>query len=730
MVRPFDKRSVKPKKIFDFLGTAELVQLVSYDLVSAPLVLRANSSVSSINRKGAIAGIGFWLTILIVGAIVFIIFFLFMTNAAGQTQPLYQKGIEATGELPCFKPPTISIPRVTFIVPTSEQAIALGSSSQIVQAVFTANVRSDCFENLSVTWDFNDGTVIETECQAPYDAGNCSLAMHNYTLPGIDALFKGYDVSASAFGTRSAYFVQKNTIGFVADPNFRFISANADSGDFSCIRIDATLSDTRSDILGGAPPLTRADFEVEDNFKASFVESLFAANNIFSFAYRAETPGTHSAAIRANQGFQTISTELDYKSPPISASFPEIVVLGEPGDLSIYNRRLEPAIGLNGKFFPDASTETDLSVGDVDSDRISDLVFLKTSGASGDIFAQTYVNLLQDLDAKVDALPIESLRRVWPNFKLDALSGRGFYVGSNPEWKAVAAGENIRSPDGRIGNIVVLGNPGDLDLYKGSASAITQIERGKEFKDFVVRFAFQLEDHDVNFWQDVAAFDVDNDGEDEVIALFGGTHLLQYAKCGDDRSACFGDLFIFKYKDYKKVNNVAEFDCRNGRQGFDDAPSISATGQQPGMEPCWVNIDAIPVNGGQWIAVAAGELEKSEFADGPEIVAIGEPGDLVRFSYDRNAPGLPVTSYLWNRDWPDEPEWLDITTADLNKDGIDELLFLYKLDNEYFIAQMPYENIPRVNSLDTFRSSAAKVIKLQAERQWQAFAAGDFGCLL
>jgi hypothetical protein len=245
-------------------------------------------------------------------------------------------------------------------------------------------------------------------------------------------------------------------------------------------------------------------------------------------------------------------------------------------------------------------------------------------------------------------------------------------------------------------------------LYKGSAGEVSLIERGKEFKDFVVQSLGT--DCDVNWWQDVATYDVDGDNEDEIITLFGASSITS------SRDYRFGDIFIFKYADYKRVNNAAEFDCRNGR------PSTE------GLAPCWVNIDDIPADAGYWAAVTVGELELGEFAEGPEVVTVGEPGDLVKFTYNRNSPDIPVTSYLWNREWPDEPQWLDIESVDGNSDGIDELVFLYKLDNNYYLAEVPFDKISLIRSLDDFRS-VAKIINLD-NREWRSIGAGDFGCLI
>jgi hypothetical protein len=639
------------------------------------------------SSKRAISAVVTTLIILAALIVVFLVFFSFQRGAFLQFEPIFAKGSEATGEIPCTKGPTVSISPVTFIEPNGKDTVALNAS-----------LGSSCFESLDVMWTFseanNSTATTETECLYSLEhntygtienttnkssAYNCTTINHTYYANTAD-IWRTLPIKVSAFGLTSGFFTEDESIGFVKDPEFKFEKLppppqSPDPSDFSCVSI--TIAVRHTNVGAGSiitdPEKEGISLEIKDMSKTVTIEDVEPLAYATKIVYRAPwRAGTHKVELTATKLYQTTEpVELSYDAvDPNPYGRQEVAVFGggSNGYLDIYSTKTSgKKAPINGSLFPDASNNEhkDFAVGDLNNDRVGEFAFL----IGNDLFVQSYMDLKGSLSTELDKLSIEDLRRMWPDLRLPELN-----------WKAVAiSSKGIRSDNG-VGNIIVLGNPGDLDLYRYANGLIGLVERGSDFKDV----------SGSDEWKDVTVKDIDNDNEDEVIAL---------------RTP--GDLYIFKYKNYKAVGE---------------------------KNPYWIDLD-----NRNWVAVAAGFLGDAPIGNAGEnkvgIFSLGSPGDLYTLYYGQNIKSpFAVGGTTGHRsDWPDDVEWKDVAAGDIDRDGIDELLFLYKEGSDYKVAVIKtaaiFGNANFENKIANVEGNATNVIILQNSADWNSIAAGDVACI-
>jgi hypothetical protein len=646
------------------------------------------------------------LIVLIALVVTLIIFATFMAKGVYREKSITQKPISEI-EIPCYKAPTIQL------VEDVESAIFINASKtyidldrlknlwtqgEIVTPVqLNATISSTCLENLTIIWNFGDGSSLETECSYVTGLGyahwdernknwtkeNCTSVTHNYILSKKD-IWTIKPISVSALGQRSNFYAEASSNGFVLDPFFKITAWAPDTTQFNCVSFLSSVEN-----INGKFPIDQVSLFVVENNKFIPVDQQNEATGVL---YRSPLPRNkgerRDLQVIATKGYQTVKSNiLTYSAPDKLKTLPEIVVFGKNSSKNIVEIYTKIGQETFSGIFPNVGKPTDIALGKFSGEGANaDFVFLVTERGKGSIFVQNYAGLKNTLSWIKTA---EQAKLYWPYYDLDDLSQQYTdYYG----WKAVATSKNIKSSDGtKTGNIVVLGNVGDLDLYNYANGQITQIERGLDLRDY-----------DYNAWRDVTTADVDKDGEDEIILLLSAKDKLT-----------LGDLFIFKYKDYKNLDMKEKFNCK-------DNSKYNAS------DPCWVNIDDSPA----WIAVAAGQMDSNE--DDTEIVALGTPGDLVIMHYNPSIKGIKITGYQWKQDWPDGVEWRDLDTIDYDNDGVKELLFLYKTkNNDYKAAIISLNDALNVkkDDISDFESKAKRVINLDSKVDWQAVAVEDVACL-
>ncbi len=602
-------------------------------------------------NKKAISAWGSVMVMIVVGIIIMLLFFSFQSKGFGQEKSLFGKlGSKAMGEVPCLNAPSVSVPTATKIYPVDRDG---NFKPGLTKVMFNSSISTNCAENLSITWKFKEladtDTVIETECAYPYNEKNCSSIEHIYNIQSKD-LWKILPASVSAYGMISGLYTEDSTDAFVMDPTFRFVSVSMpDISDFSCVNFNVKLANYSGEITDFAANGIRLD--VIDNFKSSITDRIVGAK-IF---YRADkSSGKHEVEIKATKGYQTITyqKELGYDAPKVFREKPEIATYNEWGKINVYTSALD-SVFQSCTFRDTNHPGANFAIGDLTYDDVADFAFLMPEKI---LFAVSYKDLPKGISrCSTDLVDMAKLKLMWPYAELRDI-----------DWKAVAIGQNIKDPDDEIGNIVVLGNLGDLELYRYEAGILTLVEEGGGFNP------------DSGDWQDVTTADIDKDGEDEIIAVRGI----------DTKT---GDMYIFKYKDYKSVDN---------------------------KKPYWLNI---PYK--DWKAVAAGQMDSNP--NNIEIVAVGEPGDLVYAHY----PFSNENDFVWISDLPDSVEWLDLAAADVDGDNVDELIFLYKYGGKNKIAIVEFDKILlKANFKEDVNEFESIATKIYSDVPGDKIKAGDFAC--
>jgi hypothetical protein len=624
-------------------------------------------------QKKGISGV----TIAILGLVMLIIGIVIWSSFASagikQIPPLTQKIESATGDIPCMKGPTITISPVTQIIPTQKEAKQLADPSGKTvnkNVTFKPSITSSCFENLTIAWVFNETddkqTEIETECAAPYTLENCSIINHTYELRGIFDLWKVLPVKVSAFGTRSGFYTQSETTAFVNDPYFSISEPIVDMSDFSCVKLTTTLK-----TLGLNPnPI----FSVTDDGKARDVEQVKSKfiqgkGQEYSMVYGAsKTIKEHTVKLSATQGYQTTPLVENEYTPENLVEKPEFAVYSNLEMMNIYNSNFQDAssdLDFKGEFFPNVGIYN-LAIGDLDNDLTADFAFI----GNDYLFALPFSVLKTSMAQNFRDMKLERLIQYWPNKQI---SVGGVY------WRAVSTGKNIKGPDGQTGNIVILGNPGDLDLYKYEYGSIRQIEPGRDFKDS------KIGEMDAFDWDDVTTADVDNDGESEIIAIRG------WQDYGT------GDMYIFKYAKYKDVDN---------------------------KKPYWVNIP-----NKNWFAAAAGHFNGNPKT--VEIAAVG--GGALSFVMMDSSGKYAGESDITN--WPADVNWIDAVMANVDNDAAEELILLYEQAGTYKVltfgpgAALTLDFGNSINNANFTKLPELKTYSLTAGKAATAIAAGDFACI-
>lgn len=650
-------------------------------------------------RKGVTPVMATLLT-LVVLIVAFLIFFMFQQGAFMQEKGIIHKQISATGEIPCTRAATVKIQEdvegAVYINTSADAAYnltLLTPRKAVVPTLLNATISSGCLENLTVTWDFGDGTpAVETYCSYITGMGyatwnstakdwtneNCTFANHTYVLRSTDDLWATEGIRVSAYGDRSGFYAEATTLGFVLDPEFRVYAGPPDTDEFSCVKFVSTVHNIK-----GLVPLDQVQLDILDNRQLITADQ---ANTNKGISYRApvrsnEGAGTrHKVQVLATKGFQTAkSNEVLYESTELTPAR-EISVFGHRDGMDIYNSGLSQY--LDRALLPETDyVQIDLDTRDLDNDGAAEFALLMANqgGQGGNLYVQPYSGLKPQSYAS--KLTPDQLKQMWSVYQ--DLPGDVW-------WQAVAIGNKITASNGNdVGNIVVLGNPGNLDLYKYSAGQLTLVERGGDFTKFTCTYGV-----DCNDWQDVAVADINGDGEDEIIALRGSSNWNT------------GDLYIFKYGDYAKVDN---------------------------KEPYWIDID-----NENWVGVAAGKFYNH--ADRTDILALSDDGLTIIEVPKSGKPPEPVN--LKEHNWPHG--WRDIELADINNDDKDEAILLNKdSSGAYKVVTFGYSLSFTAtpsgafkdygNSLNNANFTSIPVTLMDTSTnsiEWNAVAAGDVGCFL
>lgn len=648
-------------------------------------------------QKGSAKGISAAVTTLIFLVMLIVGIYIwssFARGGLGQISPLFQQAEKATGEIPCTKAPTIEIDPVINITPTQREILQLMTfppSGTIIHKVITfrPSISSSCFENLTITWIFNETddsqATIETECAAPYTAENCSVINNTYDISGTYNLWRTLPVKVSAFGTRSGFFTQSEAAAFVNDPFFSISAPDVDDSDFSCVKLTT--------VLQYAATNPNPTFNIIDDGRTKGVESLsqptlnFEKGGLeYSMMYRASKVigKEHTVQLSATQGYQTtLPVEQTYK-PESLVPKPEIAVSGIPSILNIYKSNNEL---LDSGLIPstDYNSVSDMAAGDLDNDGASEFVFFMSDAPAnyegGDIYVQTYYGMKETKTE--NKLTKDQLRSRWTaNAPLRSADGL--------QWISLAAGKKITTSDGQTGNIVVIGDPGDLALYNYVLGQLTSIDDGDDFTN-------------LDWWRNVKAYDVDGDGEDEIIALRG---------VKDYNGEHAGDILIFKYADIARADNKAEFDAYP-----EEGKSHKSS------DPYWIDL-----YDKDWIAVAAGNL----IADKTKTIIVNlGPDELDAWWFNKNTKNFGEHHYYTS--WPSAGlTWQDMVAVDFNSDEVDELAFLYKKDGKYYVSVLPFSAVGSIDSYDKFQKAALMTMELPSEGvdAYYSLVASDLGCFL
>jgi len=634
-------------------------------------------------QKKGISGV----TIAILGLVMLILGILIWSSVArgglGQVPPLVQRIESETGEIPCMKGPSITISPVTSIIPTQKEIQQLASiSGKPVNKniTFKPSIISNCLENLTIAWVFNETsgqqTVINTECAAPYTAENCSIINHTYELRGLFDLWKALPVKVSAFGRRSGFYTQSNTTAFVNDPYFSISEPVVDMSDFSCVKLTTTIK-----TLGTNP---NPSFSIiDDGISRDVEDSIISVSSkglIYSMLYRAgKSIKEHTVKLSATQGYQTTPIVEASYTPASLVAKPEFAVLGVYDVFNVY--KTDGTLMNSGLIPPTDYHEMHIDANDLNNDGISEFVIFllmdMVNYRGGDIFVQTYPGLVKTKTA--NKLNPDQLIARWS-------AHAGLRSEDNLIWLSVAAGKKITDNSGATGNIVVIGDPGDLALYRYAAGRLDLINGGGDFSN-------------ADWWRDVDAYDIDGDGEDEIMAI----RSVDY----DDHHA--GDMLIFKYADMARADTKSEF-AAYPEEGKSHASS----------DPYWIDL-----YDKDWYAVTAGNMIKDK--NYTVVVNLGN-GEIDAWWFNKKTKNFEDHHYWQN--WPSDVSWQDVDAADVNGDGVDELIFLYDKDG-YHISVLPLGVIWSIDSYDKFKKAAIKTIDLSSEKYgYGSIAVSDIGCFL
>ncbi len=551
-------------------------------------------------------GISALSTILIAMVMMIVVFLIFSSFAGGglrQIAPVFSKASEAAGEIPCSTAPTVSIDEVTHVWPVDKSGnLKYGN----VKTIFNAAIGSNCFENLSISWTFTetDGktVTVDTECAAPYNRDNCSTTNHTFAVSSALDLWKALPVNIYVFGTRSGFSTSTATTAFIDDPTFEFTSVSApNAAEFSCVNIGFALTSTATGGRITDPAANGVALDVVDNLKTKDVEKIASSAAYYRADQRLGVP--HEVYLKATaRGYQTIASEKITYSPPADFTPKSEVISFGSDTFSVDDIKQPSATLLNGLLPNNFKDGKDVAVGNIGGQYANGIAFL--FGQS--FFAMPY-DMLRSTQYALSGITSDRLKQLWPYHELDGGIG----------WNSIAIGKKIAAPEDKgDGNIVVLGNPGDLDLYQYSYGKITQLERGSSFVDF-------------NNWRDVTVADLDSDGEDEIVGLTSG------------------GICVFKYKDYKSVENKVPY-CTD-------------------------------TNFNNWNAIAGGDFSGNSnqmqfvlLGNTGDVKVLYY--DLSKKSVSIN--NLQGAKGAYIDQWPDDVTWLDVTAV--HDGATDKLAFLFR----------------------------------------------------
>ncbi len=607
---------------------------------------------------------------MIIILVAFVIFASFSKGSFLQEKVLLSKQSEAIGEIPCSASPSVqfvnTIAGVYFI--NSKPGLA-SNMIQFVNLPLTAKISSSCLEDIAVTWIYGDGQQEDRNCT--YVAGkyvqrnittgdatdlDCGFMNHTY-LVEQGGLWTIKDIRLQVFGLRSAYYTEAEAVGFVTDPNFIVSFTKApDTSDYSCVLLNVNSTNTIGENINSSR------FNILDNSRlqsAEFVNYSSDTDAIASYRATAGKLPIHTIQVFATHGYQTTnSTEVKFNVPAKILPRKEILVYGSNGDLEVLQNSTmlngpactypgNPGLGIPSFFIPlcpwncvkddknaakcggpdfprldnskDDLTPVAVTSGDVNLDGGDEIiVLLKSTGKNkhGEILAFKNSDFPRDAD--------------FSTISLDSLKDKFMYADtSNEKWVDIAVGHNISVGDGRVIEKAIIALSQDsLALYEVQGNSIVLVdETDLPTKDYL----------GIDSWKRLATADFDGDGEDEILALGGNS------------------LYGFKRA------NLANM----GRYG-------------------------IALDKKNWVGLAAGNLDGGGKKD--DAVVIADNGGIewmrdIFFWSDTSKKGsligVPVGNQQFESKFPkwiavDPPEfsvvWRDMTAADVNKDGTDELV--------------------------------------------------------
>ena len=650
------------------------------------------------------------LGVLLVAVITLLVFSGFARSAFMQEKSILNRQISETEQIPCTKSPIVNLPELVYLeIPKNANLGSASTSTAVrIKANFSAKISTSCFEKLGIEWEFGDGQKANATCEynivertygrllesKKFTTESCTTANHTYTIRSPSDLFKAFNVKINVFGLRSGFFSLADMEALVPDPNFVVKATKPDANSIlstagACVDVNSVL--VRS-TAGAMPRLSAGSFEILDNSKARIAEDFVnQGNGKYELVYRSpkEQLKKHNVDIRAiNSGIASKPVSLNYSSVGGKAK-PELLLFGNPGDLDFvtYTNTYRMESGVN---FPDLKKDNqnvnvwqDIAVGDLNNDGEDEIIVIAGKDEEyGDLFVFNYRDFRNDA----------AFRNV---SKPSALAQYFAYADvPNKNWSAITVANNIETPDGnRLEKaIIALGNPGELYAYSLVGGGISEEYKGNAFPDLT------------NF-VDLTAVDMDGDEEDEIIVL----------------QRVSGDLFFFKYKNLADVNNNL------------NSPYF------------------LPLETHEWVAITSGDLDGNK--ETIEIVALSNnPGELYLFQSDKRHSRLESPIFLidgtrnnfgdcreqqcpFGDKFPDasSSNWKDVAAADMDGDGIDELVTLRTgpnaADNQICWFDVNENTMKQWDDNINNMQQWAHCSQIRTAN-WAAIAAGDVSCRL
>jgi hypothetical protein len=669
-------------------------------------------------KKGISPVVATLLTMIVV--LVFFFIFSGTFNAASlQEKSLIVKQSEAIGEIPCTRSPTVQFTNTTAgVYLINPKPVSSPSVIQFVTLPITAKISSSCLEDVAVTWIFGDGKQEDMNCTYVTGEGyvqlnttgevtnlDCSFMNHTYLIEqgGLWAL---KDIRLQVFGLRSAFYSEADTVGFVTDPNFKISFASApDISDYSCVLLDVKSTNSKfiySNFAEGGISELRID-AIDSKRLRSTDSVTYLSKDEAKFTYRAPlvtadraSKTSHTVQVLATHGYQTVENTTKYTYPGQQLPKKEILILSNSEDAKVLDIWQNSSQAKQWKCVGSTCSRQDfpflkgtgldyvaVAAGDVNLDGEDDIITLMTGDKNGEIFV--FKNSDWERTTDFHDLGLDDLKDKWMHAEP-----------AGSKWKDIAVGDNI-SFGGRIVDkgIIALSDT-TLALYEARGGSISLVNEDT------------LPSHNslgISSWVGLTTADVDNDDEDEVIALAKGSTLDE--RCND---ASAYQVFIFKYGENQDIGDGTH------RLDF-----------------CLIGKD--------WVGIIAGDFDGGTVKDDVLVLAKGGIEWYQNLDYSKRYAdyfGITTGRHL-EEDFPNV-EWKDVTSADINRDGVDEILAVHEDNKEGEVCIFNWSALNALSDSDWVNidndltklkektNPTCMTIFKGATFGWTSIAAGDVGC--